>query len=229
MSLAEDIRTALFAEADADYKAFHAKLVPNVAPERIIGVRIPTQRKIAKRFSKDPRVQEYMALTAHDYMEEINVHGFFIADLMDEAACLAQINAFLPMLDNWATCDTFSPKLFKKQPTLVEQPALAWMNDKAHPYTVRFGINMLMQHCLDDATFKPEQLAAVASCACEDYYINMGVAWYFSMALVKQWDVTLPWISERRMPDWVHRKSIQKAIESRRISPERKALLKSYR
>lgn len=128
----------------------------------------------------------------------------------------------------WANCDSFSPKLFKKHPELVEAPALAWMQEKSQPYTVRFGINMLMEHCMD-AEFRPEQLAAVADCACDEYYVNMGVAWYFSVALVKQWEATLPWIAERRMPEWVHRKSIQKAVESRRISPEQKVLLKSYR
>ena len=229
MSIAEDIRAALFAEADAEYKRFHAKLLPTVDPGRIIGVRVPMQRKIAKAFKDDPRVDGYLAMTHHDYMEEINIHGLFVAGIKDFDETLAQTNAFLPQIDNWACCDIFSPQAFKKNPQRLREVVPDWLADKAHPYTVRFGINMLMQHCLDDKWFDPTQLAAVAACACDEYYVNMVVAWYFSTALVKQWEATLPWISERRMPDWVQRKSIQKAVESRRISPERKALLKSYR
>lgn len=229
MTIAEEIRSSLVANIDEGYRDFHAKLVPTIDPARILGVRLPAQRAVAKAFKKDARLPEFLAMTAHDYVEEINVHGFLVAEILDADACLAQINHFLPMIDNWANCDSFSPKLFKKHPELVEAPALAWMQEKSQPYTVRFGINMLMEHCLEDAWFKPEQLAAVAACACDEYYVNMGVAWYFSVALVKQWETTLPWISERRMPDWMHRKSIQKAVESRRISPERKALLKSFR
>ena len=235
MTIAEEIRSALVANIDEGYRDFHAKLVPTIDPARYrrIRHRIPLRavgrtRAGAKAFKKDARLPEFLAMTAHDYVEEINVHGFLVAEILDADACLAQINHFLPMIDNWANCDSFSPKLFKKHPELVEAPALAWMQEKSQPYTVRFGINMLMEHCLD-AEFRQEQLAAVADCACDEYYVNMGVAWYFSVALVKQWEATLPWIAERRMPEWVHRKIIQKAVESRRISPEQKVLLKSYR
>lgn len=228
MSIESDIRDALFAEQDEAYKAFHAKLVQTIDPARIIGVRLPAQRKIAKAFRKDVRVEEYLSLTRHEYMEEVNIHGFFIAALKDFDETVVQTNAFLPQIDNWANCDSFSPLAFKKNPQRLLDVVPNWLADKAHPYTVRFGINMLMEHSMGE-TFDDAQLAAVAACACDEYYINMGVAWYFSVALVKQWDAALPWIAEHRMPEWVHRKSIQKAVESRRISPERKALLKSYR
>ena len=229
MTIAEEIRNALMEHADSDYKAFHARLLPTVDPARIIGVRMPVQRQIARRFGKDPRVAAYMAMTRHDYLEEINIHGFFIGALKDFDETLAQTNAFLPQIDNWANCDSFSPQAFKKNPQRLCEVVPEWLNAKDQPYTVRFAINMLMQHCLDDGYFAPGHLAAVAACSCEEYYVNMGVAWYFSVALVKQWEAALPWIAEHRMPDWVHLKSIQKAVESRRISPERKALLKSYR
>ena len=228
MTIDAEIRVALLAEADADYKTFHASLLPTVDPARIIGVRMPMQRKIAKAFAGDGRVPGYLAMQAHDFYEEVNIHGFFISALKDFDETLAQTNAFLPQIDNWGNCDSFSPRAFKRDPARLREVVPAWLDDAAHPYTVRFGINMLMQHCLGDC-FEPQDLAAVAACACDEYYVNMGVAWYFSMALVKQWDQTLPWIVERRMPDWVHRKSIQKAVESRRIAPERKALLKNYR
>lgn len=228
MTIADEIRAALMENADADYKAFHAGLLPTVDPARIIGVRMPVQRKIAKRFAKDSRQSDYLAMRTHDYFEEINIHGFFIAELRDFDEALTQTNAFLPQLDNWSNCDCFSPRAFKREPARMLEHVPLWLSDSAHPYTVRFGINMLMQHALEEH-FAPEQLAMVAACACDEYYVNMGIAWYFSMALVKQWEATLPWIVEHRLPDWLHRKSIQKGVESLRITPERKVLLKSYR
>lgn len=228
MDIEQEIRDRLLENVDEGYKAFHAKLVPTVSPERILGVRLPVQRAIAKSYKNDPRIVEYMAMTHHDYVEELNIHGMFVAALKDFDDCVQETERFLTMVDNWANCDSFSPLAFKKEPARLRSVIPHWLADAAHPYTVRFGINMLMQHCLD-VYFEEDDLAAVAACACDEYYVNMGVAWYFSMALVKQWEATLPWIAERRMPEWVHRKSIQKAVESRRVSDERKALLKSYR
>lgn len=228
MSIEMEIRDRLLENVDEGYKAFHAKLVPTVSPDRILGVRLPVQRSIAKSYKKDPRIAEYMAMTQHDYVEELNIHGLFVAGMKDFDECVKETERFLVMVDNWANCDVFSPLVFKKEPVRLRMVIPRWLEDRSHPYTVRFGINMLMQHCLD-AHFEENDLAAVAACACDEYYVNMGVAWYFSMALVKQWDAALPWITEHRMPDWVHRKSIQKAVESRRISDERKALLKAYR
>lgn len=228
MTIALEIQSALMESADSDYKTFQAGLLPTVDPARIIGVRMPVQRKIAKAFVRDPRKGDYLAMRHHDYFEEVNIHGFFIASLSDFDDTLAQTKDFLPQLDNWANCDSFSPHAFKREPEKVLPYVSMWLADSDHPYTVRFGINMLMQHALDEH-FAPEQLAMVAACVCDHYYVNMGVAWYFSMALVKQWNQTIPWIVEHRLPEWVHRKSIQKGVESLRISPERKALLKSYR
>lgn len=227
-SLAEEIRAALFRARDEKYRAFHLSLLPTIAPERLIGVRMPVQRNIAKRYKDDARVEAYLTITSHDYLEEINIHGFFIDRLNDFDACIAAMQIFLPQLDNWATCDTFSPKIFKKYPTKVEKMACNWMKDTTHPFTVRFGINTLMRHYLTEQ-FKPVHLEAVAACCSDEYYVNMAVAWYFSMALAKQYEETLPWITEKRLPEWVHRKSIQKAIESRQVPVAHKALLKMYR
>lgn len=228
MNIEEQIRAQLIANIDEAYKAFHEKLIPTISSDRILGVRVPVQRKIAKAYKNDPDAIKYMALTSHRYMEEVNIHGLLVAQMKDFDACVDETTRFLPMIDNWATCDIFSPQVFKKNLDEMRKMVPVWLDDRSHPYTVRFGINMLMQHCLETA-FVESDLAAVAACACDEYYVNMGVAWYFSMALVKQWDAALPWITEHRMPDWVHRKSIQKAVESRRVSDERKALLKSYR
>lgn len=226
--LAEEIRAALFDARDEQYKAFHSSLLPTVASNRLIGVRMPMQRQIAKRYRQDARVPEYLSMSCHDYLEEINIHGFFIDGLKDFDACVAQTQAFLPQLDNWATCDTFSPKIFKKYPVEVETLAFRWLEDYAHPYTVRFGVNTLMRHYLGE-NFKPLHLEKVAACCSDEYYVNMGVAWYFSMALAKQYEMTLPWIAEKRLPEWVHRKSIQKAIESKQVPAEHKKILKTYR
>ncbi|MDO4922890.1 MAG: DNA alkylation repair protein [Peptococcaceae bacterium] len=225
---AEEIRTALFEARDEQYKTFHSKLLPTIEASRLIGVRMPIQRKIAKAYRQDARVSEYLAMTHHDYLEEINVHGFFIDELKDFDDCVTQTQAFLPQLDNWATCDTFSPKIFKKYPAEVEVLAFDWMEDAAYPYTVRFGINTLMRHYLGEY-FKPFHLEKVAACCSDEYYVNMGVAWYFSMALAKRYEMALPWIAEKRLPEWVHRKSIQKAIESRQVPVEHKKILKTYR
>lgn len=224
----QEIRAQLLAAADADYHAFHTGLVPTADPARFLGVRLPAQRKIAKAFAKDPRVAAYLALTHHDYYEEVNIHGFLIDSLADIGACLAAVDALLSQIDNWATCDTLSPRLFKQHPAAVEPAALAWMQEMAAPYTVRFGIVTLMRHFLD-TNFRETHLASVAACCSEEYYVNMAVAWYFATALAKQWDNALPWIAEHRLPAWTHRKSIQKAIESYRVTPEQKALLKTYR
>lgn len=228
MGIAEEIRAALFEAKDDDYKAFHAALLPTVAPRRLIGVRMPVQRQIAKMYAKDSRVPEYLSKMSHDYLEEINIHGFFIDTLKDFDDVMRETDAFLPQLDNWATCDTFSPKIFKTHLIEVEEAVDCWLADKAHPYTVRFGINTLMRHYLGER-FCPVHLEKVAACCSDEYYVNMGVAWYFSMALAKQYDAALPWIEQRRLPEWVHRKSIQKAVESRQVSTAHKALLKTYR
>lgn len=228
MMFAEEIREQLFAKKDEGYKAFVLKTQPTVASSRMIGVRIPNQRKIAKQYQSDGRVQEYLMMSHHDYVEEINIHGFFIDGLKDFDDCIAATQSFLPQLDNWATCDSFSPKIFKRYPREVEALAESWLEEKSYPYTVRFGINVLMRHYLNEH-FNPKHLVSVAMCCCDEYYVNMGVAWYFSVALAKQYEATLPWIVERRLPEWVHRKSIQKAIESRRVPVAHKDILRTYR
>ena len=100
--------------------------------------------------------------------------------------------------------------------------------ESEHTYTIRFGINMLMRYYLEDE-FKleyPEKVAAIRS---EEYYVNMMRAWYFATALAKQYEAIIPYLEEMRMDTWTHNKTIQKAIESYRITPEQKVYLRTLR
>lgn len=221
------IREELFAMQDADYREFHSKLIPNIAPERIIGVRTPQLRKYAKQLAKTEEASVFLEELPHYYYEENNLHGFLLEQVKDFDACIAQWNRFLPFVDNWATCDMPSPKVFGKHlPGLLTQLRL-WM-DTGETYTVRFAIGMLMRFYLDDA-FSPEYPALVAAVESDEYYVNMMVAWYFATALAKQWEAVIPYIEERRLAQWRHNKAIQKAVESSRITPEQKSYLRGLR
>ena len=221
------IRVRLFAMQDAKYRDFTAKLTPTVPPERIIGVRTPELRKYAVELSKTEDAAAFMAMLPHLYQEENNLHAFLIERIADYDACVAALDAFLPYVDNWATCDSMSPKCLKKQLPRLTGEIRRWMaSDRV--YTVRFGMGMLMRHFLDDA-FDPAYLDWVAALRSEEYYINMMIAWFFATALAKQWDATLPYIMSRRLEPWVHNKAIQKAIESYRIPEDRKIWLRAQK
>jgi 3-methyladenine DNA glycosylase AlkD len=223
-SVEENFRQRLFELQDLKYKAFHCRLIPNVNPDTVIGVRTPELRKLAKDLSKSPESEKFLAVLPHKYYEENNLHGFLIETIKDYDTCVAALEAFLPYVDNWATCDLMSPKVFKKHlPELYEKIKVWLTSDRT--YTVRFGIEMLMSFYLGDE-FQPEMLELVASVRSKEYYINMMIAWYFATALAKKYDDTLPYIKERRLDQWTHNKTIQKAIESYRISDDAKAYLR---
>lgn len=221
------IRARLFAMQDLKYRDFTAKLTPTVPPERIIGVRTPELRRYAVELSKTEDAAAFMAALPHLYQEENNLHAFLIERIADYDACVAALDAFLPYVDNWATCDSMSPKCLKKQLPRLTGEIRRWMaSDQV--YTVRFGMGMLMRHFLDDA-FDPACLDWVTALRSEEYYINMMIAWFFATALAKQWDATLPYIERRRLDPWVHNKAIQKAIESYRIPEDRKIWLRAQK
>ena len=221
------IRARLFEMQDLKYRDFTAKLTPTVPPERIIGVRTPELRKYAVELSKTEDAAAFMAALPHLYQEENNLHAFLIERIADYDACVAALDAFLPYVDNWATCDSMSPKCLKKQLPRLTGEIRRWMaSDRV--YTVRFGMGMLMRHFLDDA-FDPAYLDWVAALRSEEYYINMMIAWFFATALAKQWDATLPFIVNCRLEPWVHNKAIQKAIESYRIPEDRKIWLRAQK
>ena len=218
---------SLFSMQDLDYKAFHAKLIPNIKEEVIIGVRTPELRKYAKEFSKTEEAQEFIKILPHKYYEENNLHGFIIEQIKDFDECIEEVERFLPYVDNWATCDMMAPKVFKKNlPQLLEKIKV-WIKAE-YTYTVRFAIEMLMKYFLDNEfdIVYPKMVVEVKS---DEYYINMMIAWYFATALAKQYDSILPFIENKELDIWTHNKAIQKAIESRRVSQEQKDYLRTLK
>lgn len=217
----------LFAHQDLGYKAFHAKLMPTIHPDTIIGVRIPVLRQMAKELHKTPEATAFMRQLPHTYYEENNLHAFFIAQIQDFDTCVEALQRFLPYIDNWATCDSLRPVCFKKHRAELLPWIQRWLASDA-PYTVRFGIEMLMTYYLDEY-FTPEYPQWVASIQSGEYYVNMMIAWYFATALAKQWAAVVPYLKVKSLPVWVHNKTIQKAVESYRITTEQKAYLSTLR
>ena len=213
--------------SDPTYRDFHAGLIPNISPETILGVRVPALRKLARELRGSAEEQEFMAALPHEYYDENCLHGLLINDIKDFGATVSAQDAFLPYVDNWAVCDLISPRSFKSRPPELAAHVRRWL-ESSHSYTVRFGIGVLMSFYLDEG-FEPAQLEAVAERCCEEYYVNMMVAWYFATALAKQPEAALPYIENRRLSRWTHNKAIQKSIESRRIPDETKAYLKTLR
>lgn len=221
------IQEKLFALQDVSYKEFQCKLMPTVDPDTVIGVRTPMLRSLAKQVEKEEDIQTFMEQLPHQYYEENNLHGFLIERIKDYDACIRALDKFLPYVDNWATCDLMSPKVFARHlPELLEK-IKAWMASE-ETYTIRFGIEMLMRFYLDEE-FLPEYLEMVADIQTEEYYVQMMIAWYFATALAKQPEAALPYIEQNRLSVWIHNKSIQKAVESRRIDDSTKKYLKTLK
>ena len=222
-----EILKTLFALQDLKYRDFQAKLMPTVDPETVIGVRTPELRRLAKEYAKTPESREFLKMLPHRYYEENNLHGFLLETVKDYGQAMEYVENFLPYINNWATCDMVCPKVFGKHlPELLEKIRV-WIAS-GETYTVRFGLGMLMRFYLDEA-FRPEYLELAASLRSEEYYVNMMTAWYFATALAKQYGAALPYLQERRLDPWTHNKTIQKALESRRISEEQKTCLRALR
>lgn len=222
-----DIRAQLFELQDSAYQAFQAGLMPTVDRDRIIGVRMPALRGLLKEIKGTDAAACFLAQLPHEYYEENTLHGLLAASQKDPEACVAELDRFLPYVDNWATCDVISPACFKKHPACLLPKVREWMAS-AETYTIRFGIKVLMNFYLDEA-FSPEYPEWVASVRSEEYYVRMMAAWYFATALAKQPDAVMPWIINHRLDPWIHNKTIQKARESYRISPEMKDKLAQLR
>ena len=223
----DEILQRLFTLQDLEYQVFQSKLIPTIAPERMIGVRTPALRVMAKEFSKRDDVVEFLTALPHRYFDENQLHAFIISLGKDYSATVAAVDAFLPYVDNWATCDQLSPTVFRKHHAELLPEIWRWMASE-QTYTIRFGIGMLMQHYLD-ADFDPTYLECVAALRSDEYYVNMMIAWYFATALAKQYDAALPYLEGQRLDTWTHNKTIQKAVESFRITPERKMILRSQK
>lgn len=223
----ERIRKELFNMQDAKYRDFQAKLMPTVDPEKMIGVRTPELRKYAKQLIKSGDAAEFISELPNEYFDENQLHAFIISEMKDYEECIAEVNRFLPYVDNWATCDQLSPKVFKKHRAQLLGEIKKWIKSEK-TYTIRFGIGMLMQHYLDEE-FKAEYPEMVAAVKSDEYYVNMMIAWYFATALAKQYEEVLPFIENKVLDKWTHNKAIQKSVESYRITPEQKEYLKRLR
>ena len=222
-----EIRQELFKMQDTGYRDFQLKLIPNVDPDTVIGTRTPQLRAFAKEIQKQGSEQEFLEELTQQYFDENQLHAFVLSEVKNFERCIREVDRFLPYIDNWATCDQLSPKVFRKNREQLLSHIRRWIaSDKV--YTVRFAIGMLMQHFLDEA-FDSEYPEMVAGVKSDEYYINMMIAWYFATALAKQYKAVLPYIEEQRLTDWTHNKAIQKAIESRRISDEQKQYLRSLK
>ena len=221
------IRETLFSLREEKYAAFQAKLIPNVAPERVIGVRTPALRKLAKTLRGSGQAEEFLKALPHEFFEENNLHAFLLCEMKDFEACVQAVEDFLPYVDNWATCDQMSPGVFRQNKQALLPPIRRWIASE-QCYTRRFGIGMLMSHFLDE-DFREEYLSLVSDIRSEEYYVNMMIAWYFATALAKQYEAALPYLENRRLAPWVHNKAIQKALESFRVSDEHKNYLRTLK
>lgn len=210
---------------DPAYAEFQKKLIPTVAPETIVGVRTPELRKLAKELIRNGEAEAFLNELPHRYFDENQLHAFILSEDKDFERCLSRASAFLPYVDNWATCDQMSPKVFKKHRAELLPVIERWLHD-GHVYTVRFAVGMLMEHFLD-GDFDPRYLAWVSRVRSGEYYVDMMVAWYFATALAKQYEAAFPYIRDRSLPVWTHNKAIQKAAESYRVPPEHKEALKA--
>ena len=222
-----DLQQQLFALQDKTYREFHSKLMPDTDKETVIGIRIPVLRKFAREFARRPEAREFLQQLPHQYYEENNLHMMLIIAEKDYEKCLAEVERFVPYIDNWATCDMPAPKCFAKHKQELLPKVEEWIASE-ETYAIRYGIDLLMALYLDE-DFRPEYLELAASVTSEEYYVKMVIAWYFATALAKQWDSTIPYIEQRRLSDWVHRKTIQKAVESYRITKEQKDYLRTLK
>lgn len=221
------IQKRLFELQDKEYAKFQSKLIPTIDKKTIIGVRTPMIRQLAKEIRDTKEAAEFLACLPHKYYDENVLHSVLLCDIKDIDKCIKAVDSFLPYINNWAVCDILSPKVFKKHTDLILDKIKIWTKSK-NIYTCRFGIKMLMSLFLDDK-FKSEYLEIPAQIKSEEYYINMMRAWFFATALAKQWDETIKYFRSPVLDKWVHNKSIQKAIESYRITPEQKQYLKTLR
>lgn len=217
----------LFALQDLKYKNFQKKLIPTINIDDIIGVRTPILRKFAKKIAKTEYKEDFMQNLPHKYYDEDNLHAFLIENIEDYEKCIEKLEIFLPYIDNWATCDLLSPKVLKKHPKEVYEKIKIWIKSE-NTYTVRFAIVTLLSNYLD-GEFEEEMLELVKGVKSEEYYINMAIAWYFSVALVKRYKLAIKIIEQKCLDKFVHNKSIQKAIESYRIDKQSKDYLKTLK
>ena len=227
----KEIVDLLYSKQDIKYRDFQAPLFPNIDKERMIGVRTPALRDLAKELCGAGILEggsgSFLSTLPHKYFDENQLHAFLISRIKDYQTCLKEVEMFLPYIDNWGTCDQLSPKVFAKRKDELIKSIKKWLNSD-HVYVVRFAIGMLLGLYLDE-DFKEEYLELVSNIRSNEYYINMMIAWYFATALAKQYSYAIKYIEDKKLDPWVHNKTIQKARESYRINDEQKAYLKSLK
>lgn len=221
------LQTQLFELQDLKYRDFQSNLMPGIDKNQVIGVRMPVLRKFEKQFVKTEEAKGFIRELPHQYYEENNLHMMMISQIKDYEQCLSEIERFLPYVNNWATCDMMVPKCFQKHKEELLPVIKKWIAS-GQTYTIRYGIGILMGIYLDE-DFNPEYLELAANVKSEEYYVNMMIAWYLATALAKQWDAVIPYLEKRKLSPWVHKKTIQKAVESNRVTDEQKTYLKSLR
>ena len=222
-----DLHKELKKLQDEKYRDMQVKIIPTVKPESIIGVRTPELKAMAKEILKSGDYKDFLNDLPHKYFEENQLHAFILSGMKDADECFEELEKFLPYVDNWATCDQMSPKVFKKHKDELLKRVKVWITS-GEPYTIRFGVGMLMEHFLDD-DYDTKYPAMVAKLRSDEYYVNMMIAWYFATALAKQYDTILPYIEKKKLDKWTHNKAIQKSVESYRITDEQKAYLKTLK
>lgn len=224
-----DILEELFKLQDKEYARFHCKLTPNLDESKVIGVRVPELRKIAKTIIKNGEADTFLNSLPHQYNEENMLHSIIVSEIKEWEKAVEKLEEFLPYVDNWAVCDTISPKAFKKyrKNQVIIEKIIEWLKSN-ETYTCRFGLNMIMSYYLEDS-FRIEYLDMAAKIRSEEYYVNMMIAWLFATALAKQWDSTIKYLENNKLDAWTHNKTIQKARESYRISKEQKEYLKTLK
>lgn len=222
-----EIYSELMKLQDPGYRDLQTGIIPTVDKDSIIGVRTPALRALAKELGKREDISKFLDDLPHKYFDENQLHAFILSGMKDAESCIKLVDIFLPYVDNWATCDQMSPKVFKKNKALLLDYVNIWIKSD-HTYVKRFAIGMLMEHFLDE-DFKPAYLTKVAKIRSDEYYVNMMIAWYFATALAKQYEAALPYIEDQKLDKWTHNKAIQKAVESYRITPEQKEYLKTLK
>lgn len=221
------MKEELFKLQDNEYKELQAKTIPSIDPNTIIGVRTPELRSLAKKMVKENNYKSFLEELPHKYFDENQLHAFIISEIKDFNECIDYTNKFLPYIDNWATCDQMSPKVFKKNKDNLLKEIKVWIKSK-ETYTIRFAIGMLMSYFLDE-DFDKKYLELVSKIKSKEYYVNMMIAWYFATALAKQYKDTIAYIENNKLDTWVHNKTIQKAIESYRITESQKEYLRTLK
>ena len=217
----------LFLLQDEEYREFNSKLIPTVAKENVIGIRIPVLRKYEKEIRNTEKAKEFLNSLPHKYTEEYNLHALLLENINSYNDTITALNDFLPFVDNWATCDIMSIKIFRNHLDILPEQLDIWLNS-THTYTIRFAIKMHMTYYLDE-NFDLSFMTKISKLRSYEYYVNMMIAWYFATALAKQYDSAIKFLEEKKLSGWVHNKTIQKAIESYRITDEQKTYLRTLK